>query len=148
MRETCKPHNEFLMTESTKTQKAIWTPSWYEMDQSLSVGIKQKFWFFQDKPSQIVDEEVDYVFFNQLDSEVNSVVRFAEIVEIYHETLGTLARVDTDGLDYIFVPIEGSEIFVNAEEEPGNAYDSEFEIEDWTLLVTLQNVSEPICDAV
>lgn len=118
------------------------------MDQSLAVGIKQKFWFFQDIPAQMVDEDVDYVFFNQLDSEVNSVLRFAEIVEIYHPELGNLARVDTDGLDYIFVPIEGGEIFVNAEEEPGNAYDTEFEIDDWTLQVTLQNVSEPICDVV
>lgn len=136
------------MPDSTKTLKAVWTPSWYEMDQSLSVGIKQKFWFFQDKPSHGDQEDIELAFFNQLDSEVNSVTRFAEIVEIYHDVLGPLARVDTDGLDYIFVPIEGSEIFVNAEEEPGNAYDTEFEIEDWTLLVTLQNVSEPICDAV
>lgn len=136
------------MSEPTKTVKATWTPGWYEMDQSLSVGIKQKFWFFQDKPSETEGTDIELVFFNQLDSEVNSVVRFVEIVEIYHEVLGQLARVDTDGLDYIFVPIEGDEIFVNAEEEPGNAYDTEFEIEDWTLQVTLQNVSEPICDAV
>ena len=136
------------MSEQTQTLKAIWTPSWYELDQSLAVGIKQKFWFFQDKPTFSASQDVDLVFFNQLDSEVNSVVRFAEIVDIHHDVLGPLTRVDTDGLDYIFVPVEGSEIFVNAEEEPGNAYDTEFEIDDWTLLVTLQNVSEPICDLV
>ena len=128
--------------------KAIWNPSWYELDQSLAMGIKKKFWFFQEKPADAQTSDADLVFFNQLDSEINSVVRFAEIVEIYHPILGTLARVDTDGLDYIFVPIEGSEIYVNAEEEPGKTYDSDVEVDDWSLVVTLQNVSEPICDIV
>ena len=136
------------MSELVNTSKAIWTPSWYEMDQSLLLGVKQKFWFFQELPEQIAADDVDFVFFNQLDSETNSVVRFAEIAEIYHEVLGHLSRVDTDGLDYIFVPLEGTELFVNAEEEPGNAYDTDYEIEDWNLVVTLQNVSEPICDIV
>jgi len=118
------------------------------MDQSLAVGMKQKFWFFEEIPVQVVGDDIDFVFFNQLDSETKSVVRFAEIMEIVHRQIGNMARVDTDGLDYIFVSVEGSEIFVNAEEEPGTAYDAEFEIDDWALLVTLQNVSEPLSDAV
>ena len=137
------------MSVSTENCRAIWKPSWYEMDQSLTVGVHQKFWFFQDDPSQAeLKADFDYVFYNQLDSDTNTQVRFAEIVEIHHSVLGPLSQVDTDGLDYIFVPMGAKEILVNAEEEPGKTYDSELEIADWTLHVTLQNVSDPISDIV
>lgn len=135
------------MTE-TQNKSAVWTPSWYEMDQSLTVGLKSKFWFFQDNPSQEDGEEVDFVFFNQLDSAANSELRFACITGIHHEVLGPLSRIDTDGLDYIFTTIAGEDIIVNAEEEPGKTYEGEHECDDWTVLVELTEVSEPISDVV
>ncbi len=134
----------------TETQKAVWKPSWYEMDQSLTVGTPGKFWFFQDMPTmewEFVDP-IDLVFFNQLDSATNSEVRFARIDEIFHPVLGPLNRVDTDGLDYIFALANGTEIVVNAEEEPGQTYDDGLEIEDWSVLVTLTEISDPASEAV
>ena len=135
------------MTQSIP-KSAIWTPSWYEMDQSIAVGIKSKFWFFQDRPSLQDGEEFDFVFFNQLDSVANSELRFACISEIHHEVLGPLRKIDTDGLDYIFTTVEGEDIIVNAEEEPGKTYEGEFEVDDWSVIVGLTEVSEPIGDVV
>jgi len=69
-------------------------------------------------------------------------------VEIRHQELGELLRVDTDGLDYIFFPANNEEIVVNAEEEPGSTYDSDLEVADWSVLVKLVEVSEPVADMV
>lgn len=139
------------MTEN-KAMKAVWTPSWYELDQTIAVGMEGKFWFFQDKPSNDSADkaldEVELVFFNQLDSDSNSEVRFAHVEEIVHDILGPLQRVDTDGLDYVFALANGEEVVVNAEEEPGQTYDDGCEVENWTVLVTLKEVSDPISDVV
>jgi hypothetical protein len=70
------------------------------------------------------------------------------VLEIIHPQLGPLERVDTSGLDYVFKPADGEEIYVNAEEEPGVAYDFDQPVGDWSLLVTLDDVSDPIADAV
>lgn len=134
------------MSES-EIKKAIWTPSWYEMDQSIAVGSSNKFWFFQDSQSVAdIADDIDIVFFNQLDSTVNSEMRFANVAEIHHSILGQLSRVDTDGLDYIFTTVDGTDILVNAEEEPGKTYDEGVEIEDWSVVVCLTNVSQPTGD--
>ena len=93
------------------------------------------------------DEPIDFVFFNQMASSTNSQVRYARVLDIEHPELGPLQRIDTDGLDYIFYPIEGAEVVVNAEEEPGAVYDNDdLEIADWSVLVTLADVSEPVAE--
>jgi len=136
-----------MFMSETSLKKAIWTPSWYEMDQTIAVGVKNKFWFFQETPEiDFNDEAYDLVFFNQLDSNSNSVVRFANIAEIFHESLGPMVRIDADGLDYIFTPVNGNDILVNAEEEPGKTYEDGVEIDEWSVMVTLVEVSEPMGD--
>jgi hypothetical protein len=143
-----------IMTEIA-LQTAIWTPGWYELDQSLALNQRQKYWFFQNPPvastaEASVDESAgpirDLVFYNQLDSSTNCCVRYARIVEMYHPQLGPLQRVDTDGLDYIFTPVDGEEIIVNAEEDPGATYDPELSISDWSVLVKLSEVSDPMSE--
>jgi len=57
-------------------------------------------------------------------------------------------RVDTDGLDYVFALANGEEVMVNAEEEPGQTYDDDCQIENWSVIVTLKEVSEPISEVV
>jgi len=54
-------------------QTALWVPGWYELDQTLVLGEKQKLWFFQTPPEDIatVDQTPDFIFFNQLDSTTN-----------------------------------------------------------------------------
>jgi hypothetical protein len=61
-----------------------------------------------------------------------------------HPVLGELLRVDADGLDYIFFPVDGDEVVVNAEEEPGVTYDTSNEISEWSVIVKLTEVSEPM----
>jgi hypothetical protein len=130
------------------TVTALWAPGWHELDQSLAVGRRQRFWFFETNPLKEIQgesaNEFDLVFFNQLDSSANCQVRFAQIVEIKHKQLGLLSEIDTAGLDYIFVTIDGNDILVNAEEDPGTTYDCNLEIEDWSVVVTLSDLSEPI----
>ena len=135
---------------SDSNQTALWTPGWYELDQSLVLGERQKFWFFQTPPEECsaMAERVDLMFYNQLDSTKNCVVRYAKIVEMHHPQLGPLLKIDTDGLDYIVFPVNGDEIVVNAEEEPGSTYQSEVMVDDWSVTVTLTDVSEPIAKAV
>lgn len=128
------------------TQNALWTPGWYELDQTLMIGERQKFWFFQNPPveSQSSGQDFDFVFYNQSDSGKNCCVRYAKILEMRHPEIGQLLRVDTDGLDYIFFPIEGEEIVVNAEENPGSTSETKVQVADWSVFVVLTDVSEPV----
>ena len=134
------------------TQRALWIPGWYELDQSIVVGQQQRFWFFGNSPFESNEEDadgIDLVFFNQMASTSNSQVRYARVLDIEHKELGPLQRVDTDGLDYIFYPLDGEEVVVNAEEEPGKIYDNDdLEIEDWSVVVTLADVSDPVAEIV
>ena len=129
---------------------ALWTPGWYELDQTLVLGERQKYWFYQSPPASCLESSpnVDLVFFNQLDSSQNCNVRYAKIVEMTHPQMGKLLKVDTDGLDYIFFPFDGEEVVVNAEEEPGVAYDRCVSDGDWSVIVTMTDVSEPVVDLV
>ena len=132
------------------THKALWTPGWYELDQSLKVGMYQRFWFFSNPPAEETPGEVDFVFFNQMSSLANSQVRYARVLVMEHSEFGPLNRVDTDGLDYIFYPMDGNEFVVNADEEPGAIYDDEdrgSKIDDWSVVVTLSDVSSPLVEA-
>lgn len=131
------------------TQKALWTPRWYELDQSLVVGQRQRFWFYINPPLERVEETFDLVFFNQMTSTANSQIRYARVVDIEHPEFGPLQRVDSDGLDYIFYPVSGNEVVVNAEEDPGAVCDdSELRIKDWSVTVTLNDVSHPLVEVV
>ncbi len=129
------------------TPKALWTPGWYELDQSLIVGQRQRFWFFAKPPVDDNQPVVDYVFFNQMAASANSQIRYAKVLDIEHPELGPLQRVDTEGLDYIFYPVDGTEFVVNAEENPGLIYgEEELVIDDWSVIVTLADVSSPLAE--
>lgn len=102
-----------------------------------------------DPNSYIAGGPIDLQFFNRtITDQINPLVRFARVLEIVHPELGPLESVDTTGLDYIFKPVNGEEIFVNSEESPGEAYDLDKPIKDWSLIVTLDDVSEPEPSAV
>ena len=127
-------------------KSAIWKPGWFELDQSLVVGVRGQFRFFREKPSSLNGEDYDFVFFNQMDDIADSELRFAVVTGICHEVLGPLSRIEADGLDYVFATVDGECIVVNAEEEPGATYDGEFEVDDWSVIVQLDELSEPIND--
>lgn len=127
---------------------ALWRPAWHEMDQSLSVGEHGRFWFDRSHgPSaDVADHGVTFVFYNQSMSHQGSEVRCATIVDLKHDQLGALSRIDTDGLDYVFQTTDGREVIVNAEEEPGALYDSDLQVPGWNVWVTISNVTEPVAD--
>lgn len=102
-----------------------------------------------DLNSEYAGGPLDLQFFNRtITDQVHPLVRFARVLEIVHPKLGPLESVDTTGLDYIFKPVDGEGIFVNAEESPGEAYDLDQPIKDWSLIVTLDDVSEPEPEAI
>jgi hypothetical protein len=135
--------------DDTSSKYALWVPAWHELDQPLALGVRERFSFFKTPPesySQFGGDE--FVFFNQLLTEGNCEVRVATIVSIEHPTLGPLQRIETEGLDYIFVRADGGEILVNAEEEPGVSYEPSLSATDWSVRVQLADVSEPVGDYV
>jgi len=132
-------------TQST-TKTALWLPGWYELDQPLTLGTTERFWFFQLPPSELSNaSSFDFVFFNELSAAANCQVRSAEVISISHPELGALQHINTDGLDYVFHPVEGPPLTVNAEEDPG-AVAGDLELADWSITVMLDNVSEPITE--
>lgn len=134
------------MTENLSSITAVWVPGWYELDQTLTLGQRQKLWFFEDPPEALQKQHPDaqFVFFNQIDATENCQVCFGQVMRMVHPVLGELMKIDTDGCDYIFFPVDGEEVVVNAEESPGEAYTDGLEIEDWTVRVWLEQVSEPV----
>lgn len=124
---------------------ALWIPGWYELDQTLVLDECREYSFYRDLPKEIAASHanVDWVFFNQVADPAKCEVRYVTIVEMHHEILGALLRIDTEGLDYIFFPADGEEMVVNAEENPGNAQGN-IAVDDWTVVVTLrENESLP-----
>ncbi len=119
------------------------------------LGERQVCWFFENAPDELqsryqLDPDKDLVFFNRLDVTDNCIARYARIVEIFHPQLGPLLRIDAEGLDYIFYPVLGEEIVVNAEEQPGlidpDSFGADTAVMDWTVHVKLAELSEPIED--
>ncbi len=138
-----------MTTTEQSTKTALWVPGWYELDQPLTVGVNNRFWFYQNPPTDLPQaESVDFVFYNEMTAAANCQVRTATIISIHHSVLGQMVRIDTDGLDYVFYPESQDEIMVNAEENPGSIYDNPLEITDWSVTVTMNQVSEPVSDFV
>ncbi len=131
-------------TEPTR-YNALWIPGWYEMDQPLQLHQTSTLWFYQNPPSDLPNvEDYDFVFFNQLSAATNCQVRKAVIKSITHPALGSIRQIDTQGLDYVFFTTVGDAVVVNAEESPGCVKNGAWDIQDWSMTVTLAEVSEPL----
>jgi hypothetical protein len=136
-----------MTTTQQSTKRALWVPGWYELDQPLTTGESGRLWFYQNPPLDVPNvESYDFVFFNQLSAAANCQVRTATIVSIEHPVLGPVRQIETSGLDYVFHPVEGVPIVVNAEEDPGQIYELPLEIKDWSVTVVLTDVSDPLVD--
>jgi hypothetical protein len=146
-----RPGKTIMTSTANKTWTALWVPGWYELDQPLETGKRNRFWFFQQPPSGIDEVEMyDFVFFNELNSAANCQVREATVLSIDHPQLGGLSGVATDGLDYRFVLADGTTLVVNAEEDPGTVAGDGPDvpcIDNWSVAVVLTDVSDPVdCD--
>jgi hypothetical protein len=133
---------------ATPLLEAAWIPAWRELDQSLEVGLRDQFWFFKQAAGGESPTGADLVFFNRLVAEGDSEIRLATVVAIEHPELGPLQRIDTGGLDYLFVCPDGREIVVNAEEEPGMCFSPGCQCSDWAVRVSLSDVSEPLKETI
>lgn len=134
----------------TATHKAIWIPSWYELDQPLRVDTPGRFVFYRtcpswvDPASQGLEPDFDLVFFNQLMDDQPWDARQGRIVAIRHPQLGAVQSVDTYGLDYVFRLKNGQTLTVNAEENPGTSPDVSPAIRNWALTVWFDSLSNPL----
>jgi hypothetical protein len=125
--------------------ESAWVPGWHELDQSLEVGMSGEFYFWRVVPEGLHVPQA-LVFYNALWNPAEMVVASGAITEIRHPVLGALRKVDTIGLDYTFVLANGTELEVNAEEEPGKLYEREGKVNpavgDWALVVVFRSLSE------
>ncbi len=133
--------------------RGVWVPGWHRLDQSVELGQSGRFWFHasQSGLTNSVDQPgpATLSFFNCLDSaERQSEVRSAKVIGIWHPELGALQRIDTAGLDYAFWTAAGEELIVNAEETPGEIYDTDLKIGQWEVEVLLCDVSAPLEEIV
>lgn len=120
---------------------AAWIPGWYELAPQLEVGLSDEFAFWRIVPEHICCSE-RLVIYNSLWHPENALVGYGTIASIRHPELGAILKVDTRGLDYTITLIDGAELRVDAEEQPGKLEDPSRVVTDWLFLVDFDNLSE------
>src|SRR5438874_1465309 len=116
-------------------ERALWHPFWYELDQSLEVGLVNNFDFFRVAPGYLTKEALPVFYFgNWRDKDLYFSAR-KRIIAIRHGKLGSIQKIDTKGLNYTFTMTDGSELLVEAEETPGLVYGHTEPITDWRIFV-------------
>jgi hypothetical protein len=131
-------------------ERAAWVPGWYELDPPLEVGLADEFAFWRVVPEHIRGPEL-LVLYNTLWRPEDVVVASGTIAAIRHPDLGEIRKVDTRGLDYTITLADGTELLVNAEEEPGKVFEQAGEqcaessrvLTDWRFVVEFESLSEP-----
>ena len=74
--------------------------------------------------------------------------RRCTVAAVAHQSLGSLTRVGTDRFGVYEFELAGRTVLeVEAEEGPGRCWNPEIEIQDWSVLVALTDLSEPLTDA-
>ncbi len=111
-----------------------WTAAWYELDQTIVVG--DKAWFY------LPSDENKHSFFSDLYQSNSFIRKRLEIMRITHPLLGDVWGIVTIGLDYTIYLSDGTVLEVNAEEHPGQIYDSSVVIDDWTFDVEVNVLDE------
>lgn len=101
---------------------AAWMPGWYALDPPLEIGLTDDFAFWRIVPEHLLGPE-PLVFYNTLWHPEEAVVARGVIASIRHSELGEIRKVDTRGLDYTLTLTDGTELLVNAEEEPGKLFE-------------------------
>jgi hypothetical protein len=125
-------------------------PGWYELDPPLAVGVSDEFAFWRTVPDHLRGPE-RLVLYNTLWHPEDAVVARGTITAIRHPELGAIREVNTRGLDYTITLADGTELLVNAEEDPGKLFEragdqwqeSSMVVSDWRFLVEFESLSEP-----
>jgi len=129
---------------------AAWVPGWYELDPPLEIGLTGEFRFRREVPPHLLGLE-PLVLYNTLWHPEDAVVAHGTIAGIRHPELGEIRKVDTRGLDYVITLADGTELLVNAEEDPGRLYvrvdgkwvTSSWDLKGWRFIVQFAELSEP-----
>jgi hypothetical protein len=129
-------------------ERAAWIPGWYELDQPLEVGDEGEYAFWRVVPAHLQGRE-RLVFYNTLWNEKDAIWATGKIIRIYHQELGEVRKVDTEGLDYTIIMADGVELLVNAEEKPGKIYEgkpgawieSKRVVSEWRFEVQFESLS-------
>jgi hypothetical protein len=130
-------------------ESVAWIPGWYELDQPLEVGMSGEFAFWRIVPENLRGSE-QLVLYNTLWHPEDAIMASGCIAAIRHPELGAIRKVDTRGLDYTLTLDDGTELTVNAEEEPGKIYErahGKWEeswrvVTDWRCIVEVESLSK------
>jgi hypothetical protein len=131
-------------------EAVAWVPGWYELDPPLAVGGTGEFAFWRTVPDDLQGPE-RLVLYNTLWHPEDAVVARGKIAAIWHPELGAIHNVNTGGLDYTITLADGTELLVNAEEEPGKLFEragnqwqeSSRVVSAWRFIVEFESLSEP-----
>lgn len=134
----------------TRPAIAAWVPGWYELDPPLEVGMNDDFVFWRTVPEHLRGPE-PLVLYNTLWHPQDAMVARGTIAAIRHPTLGDVQKVDTRGLSYTITLVVGTELIVEAEEEPGTLYERAGDqwvrvarqVADWRFIVEFLVLAEP-----
>lgn len=119
-------------------ERAIWLPFWYELDQSIEVGVVDDFDFFREAPEYLGPEQRPVFYHGSWNERHLFCTARKRIVSIRHHQLGAIRKIDTRGLDYTFTMLDGRVLKVEAEESPGWVYDIPDPVDDWRVEVEME----------
>jgi hypothetical protein len=114
----------------------------------LEVGREDEFAFWRVVPEYLRGPEV-LVLYNDLWRPEDGQFASGKIVSIRHPDLGDIRKVDTCGLDYTITLADGTEIVVNAEEDPGKMFEgkpgawmeSKRVVSQWRFAIEFESLS-------
>ena len=99
-------------------EQAWWDVSWHELDQPLEVGARQELLFWREPPRRL-DDGVRWMLHAGVWRPEEALVADCTVVAIRHPEWGEVTKADTVGLEYTLTLADGTELVVDAEEEPG-----------------------------
>ncbi|MDQ3622002.1 MAG: hypothetical protein M3463_05875 [Verrucomicrobiota bacterium] len=124
---------------------AEWCPAWYDLDQPLRAGERKKLLFFVEPPEHARAEIVrhhstppDAVLFSGLANNGQWYELIGEVVSIHNSDFGAISSISSEGFDYIIDLASGDRITVNCEERPGEIFESDRVVSDWTMTVHIR----------
>jgi hypothetical protein len=121
---------------------ALWVPTWYNLDQTVTSGQSNDYIFFVTIPDlgeDLQSANIDLVFFNSLmgDPTEWATQRFL-VASIRHPELGELEAIRTDQFgSYKFYSAAGRMYEVEAEQNPGWCYDPSVTTAYWACTIEL-----------
>jgi hypothetical protein len=124
--------------------RVIWAPGYYGGDQPLRVGQTGPFVLFKEPPVGLRALGEHFFYFHTDPTKANNVS--GTITSITHTVLGEVREIINDGHTYRIILVDGTQLTVNAEENPGQVMEAvgpqslkDFsKITEWYMLVEIE----------